>query len=78
MRVTKKELLVMVETLNNVHDIFNPDWNTLHSYHLTQTSSGYKIEKVMNDHGGVLVVDNVCGMTPKECYFFLRGLLAKV
>lgn len=76
MRIVKKDLENMVERLNRVRGFNNPQWDTIGSYKLAHNGYGYVIHKVGNEHGGVSVVANCSGMTCKECYYFLSGLLA--
>lgn len=76
MRVSKKDLLNMVNRLNAVHGFENVEYNTVGSYKLYNDGVGYAIHKVENAGGGVSVVAHCYGMTAKECYYLLCGLLA--
>ena len=78
MRVTKTTLQNMVERLNNEHGFENPEWNTVGAYRLYIDGCGYAIHKINNTAGGVICLGNMSGMTTKECYYFLAGVLAKV
>ena len=78
MRVNKKDLENMVKRLNSVKGFENVEYNTVGSYKLYSDGVGYAIHKVENTGGGVSVVGHCYGMTTKECYYFLSGLLAVV
>lgn len=75
MPITKKNLESMVNRLNAIHGIENANWNTVNSFRLSRDGAGYSIQKVINDFGGVSNVGGCYGMTTKECYYFLKGLL---
>lgn len=75
MRITKKDLENMVKRLNAAHGFIDPDYNTVGSYRLYNSGVGYAIYKVGNSSGGVSVVAHCYGMTAKECYYLLCGLL---
>lgn len=76
MRVNKKDLENMVNRLNAVRGFENVEYNTIGSYKLYSDGIGYAIHKIENASGGVSTVGNCYGMTTKECYYFLCGLLA--
>ena len=78
MTITKKTLEAMVNRLNAINGIENANWNTLNSFRLSKDGVGYSIQKVVNDCGGISNVGGCYGMTTKECYFFLSGLLANL
>ena len=76
MTITKKTLEAMVKRLNATSGFENPEYCTVGSFRLSHENGGYSIRKVMNEGGGVQTVGGCYGMTTKECYFFLSGLLA--
>ena len=76
MRITEKNLVAMVNRLNNEHGFENPKWNTVGSFKLRSENGGYSIAKVKNDGGGIQTIGGCYGMTTRECYYFLNGLLA--
>ena len=78
MTITKKNLEAMTKRLNAVNGFEDPEWNTIGSFKLYKDGCGYAIHKVHNNGGGVVTVGGFYGMTTKECYFFLSGLLAEV
>ncbi len=78
MTITRKNLDAMVKRLNVVNGFENPEWSTIGSYRLYKDGIGYAIQKVDNEMGGVSTVGNCYGMTTKECYFFLSGLLSNL
>ena len=78
MTITKKTLEAMVKRLNAVNGIEKAEWNTVGSFRLYKDACGFSVQKVVNDGGGVSNVGGCYGMTTKECYFFLNGLLATI
>lgn len=77
MRITKKDLENMVNRLNAENGFINPEWDTVGAYRLYKDYNGYSVHKVENAGGGVSVVAHCYGMTTKECYYFMCGLLHK-
>lgn len=75
MRITKTDLENMIKRLNAKNNISDPEWNTIDSYKLYKDGCGYAIHQVINSGGGVRAIGNCYGMTTKECYYFLCGLL---
>ena len=78
MTITRKNLEAMVKRLNSVNGFENPDYNTVGSFKLYKDGVGYAIHKIHNEFGGVVTLGGCYGMTTKECYFFLNGLLANI
>ena len=78
MRVTKTTLQNMVNRLNAEHGFENVGWDTVGAYRLYSDGIGYAIHRVNNAAGGVECIGNMAGMTTKECYYFLCGVLARV
>lgn len=76
MTITKKNLEAMVNRLNAINGIEDAKWNTVGIFRLAKDGCGFSIQKVMNEGGGVSNVGGCYGMTTKECYYFLSGLLA--
>ena len=76
MTITKKTLEAMVKRLNNAAGFIEPEWNTVGSFKLYKDACGYAIHKIHNNGGGVVTIGNCNGMTTKECYYFISGLLA--
>lgn len=76
MTITRKNLETMVKRLNNINGFNDVEWNTIGSFRLYHDASGYAIQKVMNEGGGVQTIGGCYGMTTRECYYFLNGLLA--
>lgn len=76
--MTRKNLELLVKRLNAINGFENPQYYTVGSYRLHKDGIGYAIQKVCNEAGGVSNVGNISGMTTKECYFFLSGLLANL
>lgn len=72
MRITEKTLVSMVERLNAARKV---QAGKIGSYRIYKSGCGYAIDKIANDCGGVDRVGNISGMTAKECYFFLSGIL---
>ena len=77
MKITKRHLEGMVERLNYRAGFEEVEYLTVGSYRLYHDGVGYRIDKVENSAGGVSVVGNMYGMTTRECYMFLSGLLAR-
>lgn len=76
MRITRANLESMVSRLNAINGIENAKWNTAGSFRLYSDGCGLSIQKVENEAGGVSNVGGCYGMTTKECYYFISGLLA--
>ena len=76
MRITNNDLNNMVKRLNATIGKENADYNTAGAYRLYKDAFGYALHRVMNSGGGVFTVANCYGMTARECYFLLCGLLA--
>jgi hypothetical protein len=75
MRVNKKDLENMVKRLNSNAGFKEVNYNTVGSFKLYHDANGYAVHKVTNEHGGVESIGNMYGLTCKECYIFLSGLL---
>ena len=76
MTVNKKVLETMVARLNRANGFEVVEWNTIGSYKLYKDGCGYAIHKIHNAGDGVETVGSAYGMTTRECYYFLLGLLA--
>lgn len=77
MTITKTTLEAMVKTLNAKKGFHDVEWNTIGSYKLYKDGCGYAVHKVHNEGGGVEAVGYCYGMTTRECYFLLSGLMAE-
>lgn len=75
MRITKRDLQNMINRLNAINGFKEVKYNTVGGFRLYQDACGYAIHKIVNVGGGVSSVGNCYGMTTKECYYFLCGLL---
>lgn len=78
MRITRKDLDAMVKRLNCIKGYNEPEYNTVGSYRLSFQNGYVSVVKVMTEGGGVQTVGGCCGMTTKECYYFLSGILANL
>ena len=76
MRITKNELEHMIKYLNNVKGFTDVEPNTVGAFKLYKDVCGYAVHKICNSSGGVETVANSYGMSTKECFYFLRGLIA--
>ena len=76
MRITTKTLETLVKRLNATQGFENPDYNTIGSYKLSYQNGYINLVKVMNEAGGVRTLE--CGMTTRECYYFISGILANL
>ena len=75
MRITKRDLQNMINRLNAINGFEEVKYNTVGGFRLYQDACGYTVHKIVNVGGGVSSVGNCYGMTTKECYYFLCGLL---
>lgn len=78
MIIRKKDLENMLKRLNTMRGYLNPHYLTVGSYRLSCENGGYSVREVVNDSGAVRCLGNMYGMTARECYYFLNGLIEGV
>lgn len=78
MIIHKSDLENMVRRFNISRGYINPQYLTVGVYRLCRENGGYCVREVVNKSGGLRTVGNVYGMTARECYFFLSGLIEGV
>ena len=71
--MTILEIKSLVNKINEKNGFTNVQYNTIGAYLLHKDVCGLAVDKVTNIHGGVQKVGY--GMTKKEAYYLLQGLL---
>lgn len=78
MIIRKRDLEAMVNRLNIGRGYLAPTPLTVGSYRLMYMDNGYCVCEIMNTSGGRRNIGGCYGMTTRECYYFLNGLIAGV
>ena len=74
MRITKKLLSSLVKQINESKGLEISGYRIPRSLILTEEYDTYGLSIIL-EKGGYRRVD--CGMTARECYYFLKGILSK-
>jgi hypothetical protein len=67
------EIKSLINKINETKGYINAQYNTIGAIILQKDICGIGINKITNEHGGVHELGY--GMTKKEAYYFLQGLL---
>ena len=74
MRVTAKDVQNLVNKINRLKGFENVSYNTIGALQLYRDGIGFAVDVIMNSSGGVKRIIGG-GLTTKESYYYLHGLL---